>query len=135
MVTKIEISSSASFQIGSMRPERAEDLDGCARLFEQSLRSVSGTLYVNVKRLVRLNNIAFRVLADMMVSAVGSRPDLRISVITSSVVGWYESIVVPSQSSPVEEASQAAAPPAARARNVAVSATWRELKRRFIAAE
>ncbi|MGO4834024.1 SAM-dependent methyltransferase, partial [Rhizobiaceae sp. 2RAB30] len=52
--------------IGSMRPERAEDLDGCARLFEQSLRSVSGTLYVNVKRLVRLNNIAFRVLADLM---------------------------------------------------------------------
>jgi ubiquinone/menaquinone biosynthesis C-methylase UbiE len=74
--------------VGSMRPERAEDLDGCARLFEQSLRSVSGTLYVNVKRLVRLNNIAFRVLADLMVSAVGSRPDLRISVITSSVVGW-----------------------------------------------
>lgn len=74
--------------IGSMRPERAEDLDGCARLFEQSLRSVSGTLYVNVKRLVRLNNIAFRVLADLMVSAVGRRPDLRISVVTSSVVGW-----------------------------------------------
>lgn len=74
--------------IGSMRPQRAEDLDGCARLFEQSLRSVSGTLYVNVKRLVRLNNIAFRVLADLMVSAVGRRPDLRISVVTSSVVGW-----------------------------------------------
>lgn len=74
--------------IGSMRPERAEDLDGCARMFEQSLRSVKGTLYVNVKRLVRLNNIAFRVLADLMVSACGARPDLRISVITSSVVGW-----------------------------------------------
>lgn len=74
--------------IGSMRPQRAEDLAGCARLFEQSLRSVKGTLYVNVKRLVRLNNIAFRVLADLMVSACGQRPDLRISVITSSVVGW-----------------------------------------------
>ena len=74
--------------IGSMRPQRAEDLDGCATMFEQSLRKVRGTLYVNVKRLVRLNNIAFRVLAGLMVRACGERPDLRISVITSSVVGW-----------------------------------------------
>jgi ubiquinone/menaquinone biosynthesis C-methylase UbiE len=74
--------------VGSMRPQRAEDLDGCARLFEKSLQSVKGTLYVNVKRLVRLNNIAFRVLAGLMVKACGERPDLRISVITSSVVGW-----------------------------------------------
>lgn len=74
--------------IGSMRPQRAEDLDLCTRLFEKSLQSVKGTLYVNVKRLVRLNNIAFRVLAGLMVKACGERPDLRISVITSSVVGW-----------------------------------------------
>lgn len=74
--------------IGSMRPQQAEDLAGCARLFEQALQSVRGTLYVNVKRLVRLNNIAFRVLAGLMVKACSERPDLRISVITSSVVGW-----------------------------------------------
>lgn len=74
--------------IGSMRPQCAEDLASCVRLFEQSLLSVRGTLYVNVKRLVRLNNIAFRVLAGLMVKACGERPDLRISVITSSVVGW-----------------------------------------------
>ncbi len=73
---------------GSMRPQKAEDLDGCARLFEQSLQKVRGTLYVNVKRLVRLNNIAFRVLAGLMVRACGERHDLRISVITSSVIGW-----------------------------------------------
>lgn len=74
--------------IGSMRPQRAEDLQFCATLFEQALGSVRGTLYVNVKRLVRLNNIAFRVLAELLVKACGERPDLRISVITSSVVGW-----------------------------------------------
>ena len=74
--------------IGSMRPQRVEDLAGCSSLFQQSLRSVRGTLYVNVKRLVRLNNIAFKVLAGLMVKACGERPDLRISVITSSVVGW-----------------------------------------------
>ena len=32
--------------IGSMRPQRVEDLAGCSSLFQQSLRSVRGTLYV-----------------------------------------------------------------------------------------
>lgn len=74
--------------VGSMRPQREHDLAGCVKLFEQSLKSVRGTLYVNVKRLVRLNNIAFRVLANLLVKASDERSDLRISVITSSVVGW-----------------------------------------------
>lgn len=73
--------------VGSMRPQHESDLASCVRLFEQSLASVRGTLYVNVKRLVRLNNIAFRVLAGLLVKAI-ERADLRISVITSSVVGW-----------------------------------------------
>lgn len=74
--------------VGSMRPQREEDLDTCTRLFEQSLSVVTGTLYVNVKRLVRLNNIAFRVLSGLIVRACQERPSLRVSVITSSVVGW-----------------------------------------------
>jgi ubiquinone/menaquinone biosynthesis C-methylase UbiE len=74
--------------VGSMRPQTPADLAACVSLFEQSLTKVRGTLYVNVKRLVRLNNIAFRVLAGLLVNATGSRSDLRISVVTSSVVGW-----------------------------------------------
>lgn len=74
--------------VGSMRPQREQDLAGCVALFEDSIRSVRGTLYVNVKRLVRLNNIAFRVLANVLVKATDERSDLRISVVTSSVVGW-----------------------------------------------
>ncbi len=74
--------------VGSMRPQTEADLRDCAALFERSLRNVSGTLYVNVKRLVRLNNIAFRVLSGLMVKACQDKPSLRISVITSSVVGW-----------------------------------------------
>ncbi|MFC6486431.1 methyltransferase domain-containing protein [Nitratireductor sp. GCM10026969] len=74
--------------VGSMRPQHERDLAGCVKLFEQSLQSVRGTLYVNVKRLVRLNNIAFRVLANLLLKAGGERDDLKISVITSSVVGW-----------------------------------------------
>jgi ubiquinone/menaquinone biosynthesis C-methylase UbiE len=74
--------------IGSMRPQRVEELDSCVRLLEASIARIKGTFYVNVKRLVRLNNIAFHVLAGFLVKACRERPDLKISVITSSVVGW-----------------------------------------------
>ena len=74
--------------VGSMRPQREQELSACVNLFEQALSTVRGTLYVNVKRLVRLNNIAFKVLSDVLVRATGERSDLRISIITSSVVGW-----------------------------------------------
>jgi len=74
--------------VGSMRPQREQELAACIGLFEKALSTVRGTLYVNVKRLVRLNNIAFKVLSGLLVRAAGERSDLRISIITSSVVGW-----------------------------------------------
>lgn len=74
--------------IGAMRPMDGAEIAPCAALFERSLARVTGTLYVNVKRLVRLNNIAFHTLAQLMVEACEARPDLRILIVTSSVVGW-----------------------------------------------
>ncbi|MEM8813698.1 MAG: class I SAM-dependent methyltransferase [Pseudomonadota bacterium] len=74
--------------IGAMRPQRVEELDACARTLQASIDLVKGTFYINVKRLVKLNNIAFHVIARLLIHAVRSRPDLRISVTTSSVVGW-----------------------------------------------
>ncbi|PWE55657.1 SAM-dependent methyltransferase [Metarhizobium album] len=74
--------------IGSMRPQHEADMAKCLQVLEQSLRLVRGTLYINVKRLVRVNNIAFRILAAALVNAATERPDLKIKIITSSVVGW-----------------------------------------------
>ena len=74
--------------IGSMRPQNEADLSGFAMELEAALPKLRGTLYVNVKRLVRLNNIAFRVLANLLLNAVREREDIRVAVITSSVVGW-----------------------------------------------
>jgi len=74
--------------VGSMRPQREDELEACARILESSLSAVRGTVYINVKRLVRLNNIAFHVIANLLVRACNERPDLKIAVITSSVVGW-----------------------------------------------
>ena len=73
---------------GSMRPQNEADLTVLATELEAALPKLRGTLYVNVKRLVRLNNIAFRVLANLLLKAAQEREDLRIAVITSSVVGW-----------------------------------------------
>lgn len=73
---------------GAMSPRSAEELHDFRRLFETSVRLVEGTLYLNVKRLVRLNNIAFHELARLVAVACSEYPELRISVITTSVVGW-----------------------------------------------
>lgn len=74
--------------IGVMRPQRAVELSACAELLERSLPRVSGTLFVNVKRLVRLNNVAFRAIAAALIGACEARSDLKVRIVTSSVVGW-----------------------------------------------
>lgn len=73
---------------GSMRPQYAEELDSCVKMVESAVAGMRGTIYVNVKRLVRLNNLAFHVLGGLLVRLCDERPDLRITVVTSSVVGW-----------------------------------------------
>jgi ubiquinone/menaquinone biosynthesis C-methylase UbiE len=73
---------------GTVRPETSSEITDCMAVFERALRHVRGTLYVNVKRLARLNNTGFRILARAMVEACRVRPELRIVVVTSSVVGW-----------------------------------------------
>jgi ubiquinone/menaquinone biosynthesis C-methylase UbiE len=54
----------------------------------QALSNVRGTLYLNVKRLGRINNVAFRMIAGLVTQMVNKRADLRIEVVTSSVLGW-----------------------------------------------
>ena len=73
---------------GAMSPRDAAELSEFRTMFEKATTQVSGTLYLNVKRLVRLNNIAFHELARFVTKACTDKPDLKISVVTSSVVGW-----------------------------------------------
>jgi ubiquinone/menaquinone biosynthesis C-methylase UbiE len=73
---------------GSLRPQHENEMAPYVKLLRQVLPKIRGTLYVNVKRLVRLNNIAFRALASMLLGAAFERPDLKIVIVTSSVVGW-----------------------------------------------
>jgi ubiquinone/menaquinone biosynthesis C-methylase UbiE len=71
-----------------MRPHRAEEVEVCLRKLEASIAAVSGTLYLNLKRLLRVNNVAFHALAGCLVEACNERSNLRVAIITSSAIGW-----------------------------------------------
>lgn len=74
--------------VGALVPQRADELQAFAELFERSLARIEGTLYINVKRLVRLNNTAFHELARLLATACERREKLLIKVVTTSVIGW-----------------------------------------------
>ncbi|TYC64469.1 methyltransferase domain-containing protein [Rhodobacterales bacterium] len=73
---------------GSLRPQKSDELSLCMSELEGSVAKVSGKFYVNVRRLVRMNNVAFHALACKILDLVRERADLSIHVTTSSVVGW-----------------------------------------------
>lgn len=73
---------------GSIRPRRSRELDEVIHLLESAARSVAGTLFLNFKRLAQLNNTAFKRLSSFVQSTVQARPDLKLKLITTSVVAW-----------------------------------------------
>ena len=73
---------------GGMTPRWAEDLADLRSQFMSALKAVLGRLYVNVKNLRRLNNTGFVEMAKLVLDAARQRPDLRITIITSSAFGW-----------------------------------------------
>lgn len=73
---------------GKLRPRSEDEIRPLSEALAQALAQVRGTFYLNVKRLARLNNVAFRVIANLVSQVSGARSDLRIEVVTSSVMGW-----------------------------------------------
>lgn len=73
---------------GKLRPQSEAEIKPLADALAQALAQVRGTFYLNVKRLARLNNVAFRSIANLVSQVSGARSDLRIEVVTSSVMGW-----------------------------------------------
>lgn len=73
---------------GKLRPQNASDIKPLEAALAKALVGVRGTFYLNVKRLARINNVAFRVIAGLMAQMVEKRADLKIEVVTSSVLGW-----------------------------------------------
>ncbi|MEI7599158.1 MAG: class I SAM-dependent methyltransferase [Aestuariivirga sp.] len=73
---------------GRLRPQSEAEIKPLTEALAKSLAQVRGTFYLNVKRLARLNNVAFRTISNLVTQVCGTRPDLRVEVVTSSVMGW-----------------------------------------------
>jgi 2-polyprenyl-3-methyl-5-hydroxy-6-metoxy-1,4-benzoquinol methylase len=73
---------------GKLRPREEQELRPLADSLGRALAEVRGTFYLNVRKLARLNNVAFRVIAGLLTQVSERRSDLRIEVVTSSVLGW-----------------------------------------------
>ncbi|WP_426233017.1 methyltransferase domain-containing protein [Pararhizobium sp. DWP3-4] len=73
---------------GTLRPHDPGDLNEILVVVEHGIASARGTFYVNVKRLVHINTTAYRTLAARILYACQSKPDLRVVIVTSSVVAW-----------------------------------------------
>ncbi len=73
---------------GKLRPREEQELRPLADSLGRALSQVRGTFYLNVRKLARLNNVAFRVIAGLLTQVSERRSDLRIEVVTSSVLGW-----------------------------------------------
>lgn len=74
--------------VGSLRPQRIDELTECISSLESAISEVTGKFCLNVKRLIRMNNVAFQAIARRIVTTSNERPDLNIHIATSSVVGW-----------------------------------------------
>lgn len=73
---------------GVMRPKAADELQIVRDSVAHALRRISGTLFLNFKRLTKLNNVAFRELAAIFGRVCTTKPDLKLRIICSSVAGW-----------------------------------------------
>ena len=57
-------------------------------MLERAVDAVSGTLYLNFKTLTLINNLAFKCLMTFLQDLAQARPDLKVKIITTSVLAW-----------------------------------------------
>lgn len=74
--------------VGRMRPRLPSDLNAVLAIVRDSLVACNGVVYLNVKRLTHINRTAFDALSDVLVAGCHSRPDLKVIIVTSSVIAW-----------------------------------------------
>ncbi|WP_349437196.1 methyltransferase domain-containing protein [Pararhizobium sp. A13] len=73
---------------GVVRPRSIDEIAASISILKEAIDEVRGVLYINVRRLVQMNNTAFHVFVRVVLDACRTRPDLRFVIVTSSVVGW-----------------------------------------------
>ena len=73
---------------GVIRPRSIDEIADSITMLKHAIDDVRGVLYVDVKRLIQMNNTAFHAFVRVALDACRARADLRMVVVTSSVVGW-----------------------------------------------
>ncbi len=75
---------------GAWLPRDESTLAAQRDLMRSAAAAVNGRLYINCKRLLRMNLSAFRTLLDMLYWVREHKPDLSVNIIISSVIPWAE---------------------------------------------
>ncbi|WP_183726543.1 MULTISPECIES: class I SAM-dependent methyltransferase [unclassified Rhizobium] len=75
---------------GVIRPHSVDEIAASIFMLKEAVDDVRGVLYINVRRLVQMNNTAFQAFTRVVLDTCRTRSDLRVVVVTSSVVGWTE---------------------------------------------
>ncbi|ANK75207.1 methyltransferase domain-containing protein [Ensifer adhaerens] len=73
---------------GTIRPRSIDEIAESIHALREAIDTVRGVLYIDVKRLIQMNNTAFQAFIRVALDACRERSDLRLIVITSSVVSW-----------------------------------------------
>ena len=73
---------------GTIRPRSIDEIADSIHALRDAIDTVRGVLYIDVKRLIQMNNPAFQAFIRVALDACRERSDLRLIVVTSSVVSW-----------------------------------------------
>ncbi|MEI2298597.1 class I SAM-dependent methyltransferase [Ensifer sp. MJa1] len=73
---------------GTIRPRSIDEIADSIHALRDAIDAVRGVLYIDVKRLIQMNNTAFQAFIRVALDACRERSDLRLIVVTSSVVSW-----------------------------------------------
>lgn len=73
---------------GALAPQTQADLAELRAAFGRARSLARGALHLNVKRLRRLNTLAFREFVNFAGETYAADPALKIAIVTSSMVGW-----------------------------------------------
>ena len=89
-LAEFDSNSQEFFLAGVIRPRSVDEIGSSLCIFRNAIDDVRGVIYINIKRLVQMNNTAFQAFARVVLDTCRTRTDLRFVVVTSSVVGWTE---------------------------------------------
>jgi len=76
---------------GTMRPRAREEFHEAAETIMGVAERVAGSLYLDFKRLTGMNNTAFKELASCLHRIAVDKPDLKLKLLTTSVIAWSTS--------------------------------------------